>query len=239
MLTRNKQKIFFIETSYIFTVSSLDKKHDHIISEALCDIQAYYDKFRFFSLTFHFLTRKEGDLHCSHDIILRFKQTHTYTFYRFKQNHYDLHTPSRQPHLRYQFINSKYTSPFFLKITSCIKDTNFQGSLRNYDSITQMYICCPLTKTFNVEEIRPRIVPHEKLQPVEVSILEIIHKTKNNHKLFNLIQNPPYEFSDGTEELKTIRSLQLLSPLLQTKNIIRLLAKFLTTSEVIHDVFFP
>ena len=32
---------FFIRTPYVFTLSSLDKKYDHIISEALCDIQAY------------------------------------------------------------------------------------------------------------------------------------------------------------------------------------------------------
>ena len=72
----------FIRTPYIFTLSSLDNKHDHIISEALIDIQAYeslYDKFETFSLTFHFLTPKERDLHCSHDIMLRAKQTHTYT----------------------------------------------------------------------------------------------------------------------------------------------------------------
>ena len=88
-----------------------------------------------------------------------------------------------------------------------------------------MRIFCPLTKTFIVEEFRQLIVPHEFLQPIEVPILEFIDKTKYNHKLFNLIQ-----------ELKTIRALQLLGPLLQTKNIIRMLAKLLTTSEVIHDV---
>ena len=32
---------FFIKTSYLFTLSILDKKHDHIISKALSDIQAY------------------------------------------------------------------------------------------------------------------------------------------------------------------------------------------------------
>ena len=32
---------FFIKTSYLFTLNILDKKHDHIISEALSDIQAY------------------------------------------------------------------------------------------------------------------------------------------------------------------------------------------------------
>ena len=74
----------FIRTPYIFTLSSLDKKHDHIISEALINIQAnesFYDKFENFSLTFHFLTPKERDLHCPHDIMLRTKQTHTYTYY--------------------------------------------------------------------------------------------------------------------------------------------------------------
>ena len=146
---------FFIRTPYIFTLSSLDKKHDHIISEALIDIQAcesFYDKFETFSLTFHFLTPKDRDLHCSHDIMLRTKQTHTYTYYKFIQNHFNLHTPSRQPHHSFQVINSKYTSPFFLNFTYSIKDTNFRGILRNYDPITQMYIFCPLTKTFNVEE---------------------------------------------------------------------------------------
>ena len=134
---------FFIKMSYVFTLNIFDRKHDHIFSEALNDIQAYesfHDKFQLFSLAFHFLAPHERDLHCSHDNMLRTKQTHTYTYYRFIQNHFDLHTPSRQPHHRFQFLNSKYTSPFFLNFTYCIKDTNLHGILRNYDPVTQMYI---------------------------------------------------------------------------------------------------
>ena len=231
---------FFIKTPYIFTLNIFDRKFDHIISEALTDTQAYEsfkERFQIFSLTFHFLAPHERDLHCSHDIMLRTKQTHTYSYYRFIQNHFDLHTPSRQPHHRFQFINSKYTSPYFLNFTYCIKDTNLHGILRNYDPITQIYIFCPITKTFNAEESRPFLIPHEFLQPIEIPILEFIHNTKFNHKLYNLIQNTPYEFAVGTEELTTIKALQLLWPLLQTKNIIRILAKLLTTSELIHDIF--
>ena len=137
---------FFIKTPYVFTLNIFDRKFDHIISDALTDTQAYEsfkERFQLFSLTFHFLAPHERDLHCSHDIMLRTKQTHTYTYYRFIQNHFDLHTPSRQPHHRFQFINSKYTSPFFLNFTYCIKDTNLHGILRNFDPITQMYIFCP------------------------------------------------------------------------------------------------
>ena len=76
-----KTEKFFIKTPYLFTLSILDKKHDHIISEALSDIQAYepfHKKFQTFSLSFHFLTPKEGDLHCSHDIMCELsKHTHT------------------------------------------------------------------------------------------------------------------------------------------------------------------
>ena len=231
---------FFIKTPYIFTLNIFDKKHDHIISEALVDIQAwesFYDKFQLFSLTFHFLSPQERDLHCSHDIMLRTKQTHTYTYYRFIQNHFDLHTPSRQPHPRFQFLNSKYTSPFFLNFTYCIKNTNLHGILRNYDPVTQVFIFCPITKTFNDEESRPFLIPHEFIQPIEIPILEFIHNTKYNHKIYNLIQNTLYEFAVGTEELNTIKALQLLWPLLQTKNVIRILAKLLTTSDMIHDIF--
>ena len=231
---------FFIKTPYVFTLNIFDRKFDHIISEALTNTQAYEsfkERFQIFSLTFHFLAPHERDLHCSHDIMLRTKQTHTYSYYRFIQNHFDLHTPSRQPHHRFQFINSKYTSPYFLNFTYCIKDTNLYGILRNYDPITQMYIFCPITKTFNAEESRPFLIPHEFVQPIEIPILEFIHNTKFNHKLYNLIQNKPYEFAVGTEELTTIKALQLLWPLLQTKNIIRILAKLLTTSELIHDIF--
>ena len=227
---------FFIKTPYVFTLNIFDRKFDHIISEALTNTQAYEsfkERFQIFSLTFHFLAPHERDLHCSHDIMLRTKQTHTYSYYRFIQNHFDLHTPSRQPHHRFQFINSKYTSPYFLNFTYCIKDTNLHGFLRNYDPITQMYIFCPITKTFNAEESRPFLIPHEFILP----ILEFIHNTKFNHKLYNLIQNTPYEFAVGTEELTTIKALQLLWPLFQTKNIIRILAKLLTTSELIHDIF--
>ena len=95
----------FIKTSYVFTLNIFDRKYDHIISEALNDIQA--DKFQLFSLTFHFLAPHERDLQCSCDIMLRTKQTHTYTYYRFIQNHFDLHTPSRQQHHHFQFLNSK------------------------------------------------------------------------------------------------------------------------------------
>ena len=91
-----------------------------------------------------------------------------------------------------------------------------------------MYIFFPLTKTFNDEESRPLIIPHEYIQPIEVPILEFIHNTKYNHKIYNLIQNTPHEFAVGTEELNTIKALQLLWPLLQTKNIIRILAKLVS-----------
>ena len=83
----------------------------------------------------------------------------------------------------------------------------------------------------------PLIIPHEYIQPIEVPILELIHNTKYNHKIYNLIQNTPHEFAVGTEELKTIKALQLLWPLSQTKNIIRIVAKLLTTSDAIHDIF--
>ena len=200
---------FFNRSSYIFTLNILDKKHDHIISEALSDIQAYesfQENFQKISLTLP----KERDLHCSHDITLRTKQTKTYTYYRFIQNHFHLHTLSRQPHHRFQFINSKYSSPFLLNFTYCIKNTNFQGILRNYDPITQIYIFCPLTKTFNDKKSRPLISPHEYNQPIEVPTLEFNHNTKYNHKIYNLIQNTPHEFAVGTKELKTIKALQLL-----------------------------
>ena len=169
--------------------------------------------------------------------MLSTKQTHTYTYYRFKQNHFDFYTPSRQPHHRFQFNNSKYTVTFFLNFTYCIKITNLHGNLRNYDPVTQVYIFCPITKTFNDEESRACIIPHEFIQPIEIPNLEFIHNTKYNHKIYNLIQNTPHEFAVGTEELNTINALQLLWPLLQTKNVIRILAKLLTTSDLIHDIF--
>ena len=99
-----------------------------------------------------------------------------------------------------------------------------------------MYIFCTLTKTFNVEESRPLIVPHEYIHPVEIPISEFIHNAKYNHKLFNLIQHTNHEFSIGTEELKTIKAIQLLWPLLQTKNIIRILAKLLSTLDAISSL---
>ena len=51
-------------------------------------------------------------------------------------------------HRFFMFINSKYTSPFFLIFTYCINFLNLQGILRNYDPIGQMYVFCPLTSTF-------------------------------------------------------------------------------------------
>ena len=68
-----------------------------------------------------------------------------------------------------------------------------------------MYIFCPLTISFDVEESCPLIIPHEYKQPTEVHILEYSHKTKYNHKLYNLIENT-YEFLLNNEEHNVIRS---------------------------------
>ena len=105
-----------------------------------------------------------------------------------------------------------------------------QGIIHKYDPIRQTYIFCPLTNIFNVDKSRPLIVPHEYLQPVEIPILEYVHIIKYNHKLYNLIQNTPYEFSPSTEEYIIIKALE-------TKYIIRVLAKLITSSDIIHDVF--
>ena len=231
---------FFIKTPYVFTLNIFDRKFDHIISEALTDTQAYEsfkERFQIFSLTFHFLAPHERDLHCSHDIMLRTKQTpHIHIIVSSKITLTYTLPPDNHTIVFNSSIPNTHHHSFF-NFTYCIKDTNLHGILRNYDPITQMYIFCPITKTLNAEESRPFLIPHEFVQPIEIPILEFIHNTKFNHKLYNLIQNTPYEFAVGTEELTTIKALQLLWPLLQTKNIIRILAKLLTTSDLIHDIF--
>ena len=68
---------FFIKTPYIFTLNISNKKYDNVISAALRDIYAYdpyFNNLNHFSLTFHFLTPRERDLHFSHDITLRTKK---------------------------------------------------------------------------------------------------------------------------------------------------------------------
>ena len=60
---------FFIKTPYVFTLNIFDRKFDHVISEALTDMQAYEsfkEKFQLFSLTFHFLAPHERDLRTAH-----------------------------------------------------------------------------------------------------------------------------------------------------------------------------
>ena len=111
-----------------------------------------------------------------------------------------------------------------------------QGIIQNYDPIRQIYKFCPLTRTF-VDEPRPLIVPHEYIQPFEAPIPVYVHNTKYNHELYNLIQNTPPEFSPSSEEQNIIKELEFLRPLLQTKYIARLLAKLLTSSDTIHNLF--
>ena len=101
---------FFIKLIYVFTINCMNKKYDHIISTALRDTKtydSYFRKINHFSLTFNFLTPKEHDLQCSHQIMIRTKQTHIYTYYKFIQHHYTTNTPSKQPHHRFQFNNPK------------------------------------------------------------------------------------------------------------------------------------
>ena len=85
----------------------------------------------------------------------------TRTHYKYIQHHYITNTTSRNGQHRLPFIYCKSISPFLLNFTYCIKDTNMPGIIRNCDHIRQLYILCPLTKCFNVEESRPLLVPHK------------------------------------------------------------------------------
>ena len=154
------------------------------------------------------------------------KHIHTLTTNSFNTN-----TPSIHQHdklttdINMLTLNTHHH--FFLNFTYCIKNTNLQGTLQNYDLSTQMYIFCPLIKLLLVDESRRLIIPHEFLQPVEVPNIEFIFNTRYNHKLYTLIQNTPYEHSPNTEEHNIIKALELLEPLLQIKHTILLLAKLL------------
>ena len=51
-----------------------------------------------------------------------------------------------------------------------------------------MYIFCPLTNTFPLEDASPIIIPYKYIQHIEVVLLENIHNSKFNHNLYNLVQ---------------------------------------------------
>ena len=151
------------------------------------------------------------------------------------QHHYRSKILSREPQHRFTFLNSKYTSPFFLKFTYCIKNYNLHCILRNYDHIRLKYIFRPLTKSFDADDSRALIFPHEYIQPIKITMLEHIHNTKYNHKLYNLFRNTHHEFSLDNKELKIIRALEFPLPLPQIKNIIRMLAKLIILSNIIRN----
>ena len=122
-------------------------------------------------------------------------------------------------------INSSGSKPNFPRFTD-------QFSLRC--EISCIYCSGTIFKTISLT-LKPWVLGSFA---IEVPILEFIHNIKYNNKNDNLIQNTPHEFAVGTEELKTIKALQLLWPLLQTKNIIRIPAKLLTTSDDIYLMAF-
>ena len=100
-----------------------------------------------------------------------------------------------------------------------------------------MCIFCPSIKSFDIKESRPLFIPHEYIQPIETHILEYIHNFKRKYKLNNLIQNTSHEFLLNIEEHNIIRALELQCLLLQTKYVICLLTKLLTSSDTIRTNF--
>ena len=179
------------------------------------------------SITLHLIfSQQKKNNHCSHEVMLKTKLTHTYTYYKFIQRHFIHSYPSLNPRHCFMFINSNYLSPYFLNFIYCIKSTNLHVILRNKHPVRQMYILCPLTNTFPQEDAHPIITPREYIQLIEVALQENIHKFKFNHTLYNLIQNSDHEFSATIEEVNIIRALKFLRPLLRTKSVIGMLAKF-------------
>ena len=98
--------------------------------------------------------------------------------------------------------------------------TNLLDTHRNYDPVCQMYIFFPKLDPFRIQESSPLIVPQEPVQPIEIPLLEKIRVIKLNRKIFNLIQHTSHNFSITVEQVKIIQVLELLWPLLSTKNLI-------------------
>ena len=66
-----------------FHLDSRNKNFDRIIDHALTNTKAYepfFNKFDYFALLFNFLTPKERDIHCMHEVMLKKKLTHIYTY---------------------------------------------------------------------------------------------------------------------------------------------------------------
>ena len=125
---------------------------------------------------------------------------HTYTYYKFIQHHYTQNIPARQIYHRYQYINSKYTSPFFLNFTYCIRDTSLRGIIRNYDPIAQMYIFCPLTKIiFNVDESRATRILTARWNP---------NPTIHRYIIINFITSFKIHLMNSHRALKSTTSLK-------------------------------
>ena len=116
---------------------------------------------------------------------------------------------SRNPHHRYTFINSKYTSPYFLNFPFCIK------------------ITYPASKNHTLLNLGPSetsspsrfSAPLENLQSDEISLLEKTHGWKIDHKQNKLIQNNQHDFTQTPYELKINKALEYLRPLLRIRNI--------------------
>ena len=76
------------------------------------------------------------------------------------------------------FINSKYFSQFLKKKATVFTLTYM--ALSELQSNTPIFFC-PLNE--HTEEVRPMIIPHKFIQPVEISLLELNHGTITNDNL--------------------------------------------------------
>ena len=89
-----------------------------------------------------------------------------------------------------------------------LNSTNLHSIHRNYNPLKQVYRLCPLTNNFKLEDSRPIIIPHEYIQPFEITLLEKMHNFKFDQKLYNRIQ-ANYELSPVNKEVNVISGLEL------------------------------
>ena len=126
------------------------KKFDNIIDDShIYPSAKIFHKISHFALAFNFLTPKERDIYCSQEIMLKTKLTNKYTYYEFMQKDFIHSSLSRNPHLPFIIINSKYTSPYFLSFSFCIKSNNLHGILRIYDPIRPHFMILFHRTNFN------------------------------------------------------------------------------------------
>ena len=232
-INRRFTERFWHQSKYFYALA--DRQNDYLNTFCTRDVTPYriYQKNDLFYLQFAFVLPTLMDVNNQTNKVNRVKMLHSIHNYLFVQHHIHRTNPLIHMNSRFQYANTKLTSPYYKNYSYIIQPNYCEGTIRNFGPIKNYLLFLSLY----AKTSRPILVPIEYLKCVEGGAKKRMYSNTFNLLYRDWITDKLDNREPSAEETQVLNHLLALQPHCNVDLFPCALAAYLARDLVSLDIF--